>query len=411
MKQPNHFSHAVKHKTLNRVTAIVKYTTGLCLLATLITFYACEEPKTNDDLGVNQQIPVFNMDLFEQNLQDYVNWGDDEPIGWAYVISKDGNAARSAAFGDARTPVDGVKQFTVNKKINMASVSKFYTAIAVMQLLEKNNLSINSPVAPHLPGGWVKGPGVDDLRFWHLLKHQSGLQSTNSNFSTTLSYAGIQQCIQTGVVNSQDTRTYLNVNYGLFRILIPSLQNKLPNGPTTNLSSDEETQAAYIAYMQEYVFGPSGLSNINCLPEGRLNGTLYYNVSDGDNGTNGLFYDDWTSMSGGGGYFMTVAEMAAVSAYFENTESLVSKASRDIMREHRIGMDRQFASEEKHGQYYSKNGSISNAGQGVLTQIVHFPENHVECSVAMNTQGVTFRNAVSLRRLIVDAYNDAWVTP
>ncbi|GAO27938.1 hypothetical protein JCM15548_14820 [Geofilum rubicundum JCM 15548] len=208
------------------------------------------------------------------------------------------------------------------------------------------------------------------------------------------------------MVNSKN-RNYLNVNFALFRILIPSLWSGMPDAPAVDLNSDANTQFVYQAYMLQNVFQPIGLNNIDCVPEVRMVSTLYYNVGNQNSG-NGAYYFDWTAMAGGGGFFMTTIEMAAVNAYFEHSEVLLSQEQRDIMKENRIGLDQGIESMELHGEYYGKNGSISNsANQGVLIQIEMFPLNGIDCVVTMNTQGVTFKNT-SLKRTIYEAYNDSW---
>jgi len=374
---------------------------------TAILFVSILFTNCNDDLPLAAPGPQFNMDLFEQNINDYVNFGTLDPIGWGYTIGLNGNLVRSGAFGDARNNADGQIDFTINKEINVASVSKFYTAIGVMQLLEANNLTINDNIIDWLPDSWVKGPGVANLTFGDLLTHSSGLQSTNNNFSVTLGYEGLKTCIQTGVVNPK-TRNYLNVNFALFRVLIPSLWDALPGSPAINIESDANTQFMYLLYMQNNIFDLLDLPLVGCFPEARETCTLYYNASDGDN-VNGAYYGDWNPICGGGGYFMTLLEMAKTQAYFEHTEILLSNESKAIMKANRIGMDLASNAEE-HGSYYGKGGSISNGGanQGVLTQIEMFPVNGVDIVVVMNTQGATFQNNVGIKQMIYDAYNNAW---
>ena len=383
---------------------------SLILSVTLIVFtqYSCQEDDFNP-LGVNQNLPQFNMDLFEQNINDYVNFNNDEPIAWAYVISKDGLLARWGSFGDARTSIDNQVDFTLNKEINIASISKFYTAIAAMQLIDANNLTIESEIEPWLPQSWQRGPGVDELTFKDLLKHESGLNSINTKFDSTLGYTGLQSCIAEGVVNSQE-RTYLNVNFALFRVLIPSLWQNLQGAPQgINIESDASTQISYLWYLQQEVFGPIGLSYVNCSPEDRSTATLYYNVNDDQNNVNGTYYGSWSNKCGGGGYFMTALEMAAVNAYFNNTEVLLSDDLKDVMKEHRLGMD-QASGMEDHGKYYGKGGSISNtAGQGIRGHIAMFPINKVDITIIMNTQGVSLdANNNSLSGMVYRAYNNAW---
>lgn len=378
----------------------------------LITFTNCEVEDAINELQTNT--PIFNMELFEQNLIDYVEAGGDNPVGWAYTISHNGNLEKSNAFGSARTSADGQMDFTLNKEINIASVSKFYTAIAVMQLLEANDLTIEDDIANWLPDSWVIGPGVNNLSFKDLLKHESGLQSTNNNFDTTLGYQGLKDCIETGVVNSK-SRNYLNVNFALYRVLIPSLWSNLEGSPAIDIENDANTQFMYLLYMQQNIFDRLSLPLVGCFPESRELSTLYYNANDGNN-TNGQYYGSWNNKSGGGGYFMTTLEMAKVNAYFEHTEVLVNKDQRDLMKLHRLGMDIADPADEEHGNYYGKAGSIGTSSdpsvsQGVRTQIVMFPSNGIDCVIVMNSQGVTLQGTTSLRQMIYDAYNNAWVQP
>jgi D-alanyl-D-alanine carboxypeptidase len=370
----------------------------------LLLAYSCEK----DELTSN--VPTFDIDLFETNLRNNINWGNNSPIGWAYTISSNGNLAKSAAFGLARLPADNNSMnFTVNKKINVASITKFYTAIAAMQLIYANNLTINSNIEPWLPDSWTRGPGVNSLTFRDLLTHTSGLQSVNTDFNNTLSYEGLQACIETGVVNPK-TRNYLNVNFALFRVLIPSLWSALPDPPTINIENDNNTQFMYLLYMQQNIFDPLDLPLVGCTPEAREISTLYYNVGDAQNGSNGAYYFSWNPISGGGGYFLTAMEMAKVNAYFEHTEVLLPNNLKEIMKSNRIGFGVAHNLETR-GNYYSHAGSISNtSNQGVQGLIAIFP-NGVDCIVIMNTQGVTFNDPQgnnSLRAAIYKAYNDAW---
>ncbi len=381
----------------------------LILVFSVFLLISCETDDGINDLETNT--PVFNLDLFEQNIINYVNAGNNTPVGWSYTISSNGNLARSNAYGKARTVVDGALDFTLNKEINVASISKFYTAIGVMQLLEANDLTIEDKIAEWLPSSWVQGPGVSDLSFKDLLTHRSGLESTNNNFNTTLGYQGLAVCIRTGVVNSNNFR-YLNVNFALFRVLIPSLWSAVSNN-AIDIENDANTQFMYLLYMQENIFDKLSLPLVGCVPEDESISTLYYNVNAPNNNTTGRFYGSWNHIAGGGGYFMTPIEMAKVIAFYEHTEILVTEDQRDIMKLHRIGMDRADPNDEIHGNYYGKNGSIGTSddpavSKGVLTQMVMFPINGIDCVVVMNTQGVTLNNNANLRQMIYDAYNDAW---
>jgi len=384
-----------------------KIRNGRLMLVTAL-FLVCAFSISSCEKEITDKKPIgpqFSLDKFESELKASIE--PSGAIGWTYIISQNGLYARGGAFGKARNTADGNINMSIHKKINIASVSKFLTAIAVMQLLERRGLTTESNIAQWLPPNWNNGPGVANLKFSDLLGHTSGLSSVNTRFTTTLGYAGLRRMIDTGAIRST-VYTYLNANFALFRVLIPSLWKGLDDAPSMGQIDSLTSQNVYIQYMQEHVFKPIGLNNITCLPEDRSIATMYYATTDLDN-VNGTFYNDWTAICGGGGYFMTTFELATVVAYYQHTEVLLSKESRTIMRDNRFGMDRQDGSYEKHGTYFGKNGSIASAiGQGTFEQIVMFP-NGIEAVVMFNTQGMTFAGGErTLSRAIFDAYNKSW---
>ena len=81
---------------------------------------SCE--KDSPDKILQQELPQPNIDKFAENLENYINWNNDEPIGWAYSISQNGVLRKAKPFGDARTAADGQMDFATTKKINVASV-------------------------------------------------------------------------------------------------------------------------------------------------------------------------------------------------------------------------------------------------------------------------------------------------
>lgn len=366
----------------------------------LFLISSCKKDKEKVYAG-----PAFSLEKFDTELRNSLI--PSGGIGWGYVISQNGLNVKSGAFGKSRNNADGNRSFTLNRKVNIASVSKLMTAVAVMQLLERRGLTVESKINSWLPATWSKGPGVSNLSFANLLGHTSGLSSTNTAFTRTLNYTGLRLCIDTGVVNSQ-AYNYLNVNFALFRVLIPSLWRGLNDAPSISASLDSaSTTNAYILYMQEKVFEPIGLMNINCEPEDRSIATLYYSTTDGETG-NGSFYNSWTSMAGGGGFFMTTLEVARFMAYLKHTEVLLTKEQRKTMEENRFALDRKDTAREVRGNYFGKNGSISNGGQGTLEQVVYFP-NGIEVTVIFNTQGMVFAGGqTSLQNAIYDAYNKSW---
>ena len=96
--------------------------------------------------------------------------------GIAVGVVKDQELIWSKGFGfadvQAKLPMTATTQFRV------ASNSKLFTAIAIMQLREEGKVGLDDPVVKHLPWFKAKPAGDDDgpITIEQLLSHSSGLQ-------------------------------------------------------------------------------------------------------------------------------------------------------------------------------------------------------------------------------------------
>ena len=110
-----------------------------------------------------------------QHILDALN---GKATGFAYAIVKDGRLVVGEGVGKARIGRDGDLNMTRSSRLNVMSVTKTTTAVAILQLLDQLNLSVDSKIDPWLPAEWVKGLGMwgsNGLSFRHLLTHTSGL--------------------------------------------------------------------------------------------------------------------------------------------------------------------------------------------------------------------------------------------
>lgn len=90
--------------------------------------------------------------------------------GAVLSVSVPGRAPWSGASGIAERATG--RAMAPDTPVRIASVSKMFTAVVVMQLVEEGRLSLDEPVATWLPEG-VPGGGRITVR--HLLQHTSGL--------------------------------------------------------------------------------------------------------------------------------------------------------------------------------------------------------------------------------------------
>lgn len=84
-----------------------------------------------------------------------------------------GLAVRYADSDRTELPADAQKAMTPDTIVDVASLSKLFTAIVVLQLVEDGELGLDEPVAHHLPRFAAGGKEAVTVR--HLLTHTGGL--------------------------------------------------------------------------------------------------------------------------------------------------------------------------------------------------------------------------------------------
>lgn len=360
-------------------------------------FTACsEDPITN----IQSNEPVFNIDKFEQNIRTNLR---GQTVGYVYAINQNGQLKKSGDSGFARTSLDGQLDQSPTKRMNIASITKPITAVAIFQLLERRNLTVDSLIAPWLPPTWVLGPGVDTLKFRDLMSQRSGLNSVNANFNGTLSFNAMRDSIASGVVNPP-TYNYLNLNFALFRVIIPALWKGLPGAPAISEINATSASFFYRFYVQQEIMDKMGVTNADCVPSTITPETLFYTF--GVN-TPGVSFGDWSMICGGGGWYLSAVDLAAFMAYIRYDNTMLSQASRDLMDNSSLGWQPPRTGD--HGLYMYHSGAIGSttgAGNtGNMTGLVMKFPNNVEAVLMVNSD---INGGQSSRDLLIQAYDDAW---
>src|SRR5205823_2675644 len=140
---------------------------------------------------------------------------------------------------------------------NIASVSKTLTAVAVLQLLAKDGLTVDSKMSPYLYPDWPKGQNIDQISFRQLLTHRSGIRTDCGGAKTT--YAILKGLIASGVQSADmNVASYNNCNFAIFRELLPALENQPINKIADGPLRAKQSATMYIDYMNANVFSPVG---------------------------------------------------------------------------------------------------------------------------------------------------------
>lgn len=169
--------------------------------------------------------------------------------GIAVGVVRDQELIWSKGFGfanlQARTPM------TPATKFRMASHSKLFTAIAIMQLREEGKLRLDDPVVKYLPWFKAKPAGDDDgeVTIEQLLSHSSGLQREAGDHWTTYQFPS----------EAELQRLYSDRQAAF----APSVRWKYSNlaYAIAGLVIEKVTGERWADYVQRNIFTPLGMSN------------------------------------------------------------------------------------------------------------------------------------------------------
>jgi CubicO group peptidase (beta-lactamase class C family) len=372
-----------------------------------------------ESLPLNSNAKVFSVAKFKSNLQSVItNSAATQPRGYSFVINKDGVWVDTTSFGSASINASNASfnKMHVNQEINIASVTKTFTAIAVFQLIKTlgNGVTIKSKIGEWLPAYWNAKQAIKDITFEQLMTHSSGLTESNTG------YDSLKATVARGLDDpTKPFDVYANINFALFRAMIPYMRDKAgavakENAmlPGNAAGFENWLSLEYIDYMQNKVFTPIGLNNATCNPA--MNTAQAFSETNGV-GMASTTPGDWTNVCGGGGYYMSVMEMARVMAYLAHSYDLLDKDQRKLMDDNFMGWDNEDSPMTTAGQAYGKDGALwwdsnnnnvqDNGDCGLQTFVIKFP-NGVELSLIINSIPGNYR---SFGTLVTNAYNNAWV--
>jgi len=131
----------------------------------------------------------------------------------------------------------------------------------VLQSLAKHNRTITGKIAPFLPADWTKGPNMDAITFQDLLTHSARFRDNGGGASTT--YAIVKKQISGGVQLANKTSLYNNLNFAIFREILPFMEGFNDPGEPGRAAA---TANLYINYVRQNVLQPVGVTVADCKP-------------------------------------------------------------------------------------------------------------------------------------------------
>jgi CubicO group peptidase (beta-lactamase class C family) len=316
----------------------------------------------------------FNPDGFVSALQAAF---DNSVAGYAMGLNRSGLTMRRLAWGWAHEPWDTAEAWTPDVRQHVASLSKQPTAMAMVRALNEAGLTPDTPIIGYLPDYWGKGPNVDQITFANLMTHTSGLAYGIDTSEMDFEFMKAQ--IAAGTTDLGQF-WYQNMNFGLCRILIPTVAGNISPDtlvPPSIIDTywDAITLNAYQKYVQANVFAPSGVTDATFVHE--PDDALAYNFPVSGTGWNS---GDLTTLIG---WHMTVDDVLKVMGTFRRAGTIVSPEQAQTMLDSRFAIDT--TAKTQLGTLYAKNGgfqdSVGQVEQGVL---FYLPED-MELVVLVNS--------------------------
>ncbi|MCD6017191.1 MAG: beta-lactamase [Bacteroidetes bacterium] len=309
----------------------------------------------------------------------------------AVSISKKGTSLLSKGYGMANYSFDIPN--TVHTKFKLASVSKQFTAMAIMILQEQGKLNTDDKLIKFI----ADYPNGEKITVHHLLTHTSGIHNftSNENYDSMMVLPHTLTEIISHFKNQKldfepgEKFNYSNSGYVLLSYIIEKASGK-----------------TYGEFITTQIFEPLGMKNSGAFEGNKLIKNLALGYTNGENGLENAGYIDMSIPAGAGALYSTVEDLQLWDSSFY-TEKLVKKATLDKMMT-------PFKEGYAYGlmiDSYLKHPWINHTGgiQGFSTVINRFPEDELCIVILKNVDNYMAFSANKVCRAIM--FDDKYELP
>ena len=169
--------------------------------------------------------------------------------GLSIGIVKEGSPYLIKGYG--YTSTDMKYETTEKTLFHTASVTKLFTATAIMQFVEKGEINLSDRVLEHLPDFQMKDKQYQEITIEHLLTHSSGLpweHTFKNKKDDTTALRKFVMSLDKSKLNFPpgekfDGSTYSNVAYSILGLII-----------------EQKSGMTYTNYIREFILKPTGMS-------------------------------------------------------------------------------------------------------------------------------------------------------
>lgn len=331
-------SESLKFKFIGSVIVF-----NILLLFGRITY--AQEPvplKVSNELKLDNRFTNY----IDSCIQEYMKV--NKVPGMALALVKDTSTLYAKGYGLIR--IDKKDSVTANSAFDMASTTKLFTATAIMQLVEKNQIILDSPVVKYIPYFRIKGD-YKKITIRNILSHTSGLPRNMSKKQMSKGRNDpkyLENCIRSlsklkmiGMPGTE-TESYSNIGYFVLSEVIAKV-----------------SKTSYEEYVKINIFDPLGMSDSRFSNQQIIN-----KVEHHENIKSKVFVvkDDYMNpaRNGGGGLYSSADDMSIwIKAFLNNGHYL----NYTVLKDSTFKM--MLIPQSKTG--YTCNGCFSEVGLGWRT--------------------------------------------
>jgi CubicO group peptidase (beta-lactamase class C family) len=340
--------------------------------------------------------PAFNSTTFLEQIDSEL---DGNVMGYAVVITKDGNIIDTHEKGKGIAGNDGNRDMSINDRMHIASISKSLTTIATLKVLRDKGIDVNTSVAAYMPPGWILGTDFNEVTFYELLNQSAGLDMVGTQGGAATRFDSLRRYAAVGARQAKNRR-YTNTHHGFMRVILPRLWDRYR--PSTGTSGYDAAfyASTFKKCIQENVFDLIGIANVDCTAP--ANGSYAYSGPNDLSGSG--VSNDFSTIAGGLGFHLSTRELAKLWTYTFFTDDILNETDRNLMKDNELGMWNSVTGDK--GRYLGKLGGWSYDGNtpsdSYNSCLMSFP-NDVQVALIVNSPIPR-----SLRLMVRDAFDASW---
>lgn len=245
---------------------------------------------------------------------------EEQQFRGAAVVLVGGTNILAEGFGprfpNAPRTSDESKLITADSLFEVASISKGFTVLAVLQLVEQGKLKLEGPLSDVFPEHFRRGTRIGELTLMQLLSHTTGLDGNSGlvSYQEPSRERLLAAFAKARFVNAPGSKFgYHNASYNVIAAVI-----------------EKASGQSFRDYMREHVFLPAGMKSTGILGDSWLKQERSIFRSDDPDARSSLDWPCGWGYLGAGGVVTSVNDLIAFEKAFA-TDAIISEQSKALL--------------------------------------------------------------------------------